>query len=74
MSAIKNTKCPLLRTECDTACMMLLVASKSVVGPINDGEASCAFALLASHVASEEHSGGNYLMQVIGLRGEGEGE
>ena len=74
MSAIEETVCPLLKAKCDTACMMLLTASKSVVGPIDDGEASCAFALLASHAASEEHSGGNYLMKVIGLRGKGDNE
>ena len=74
MSAIRDTKCPLLRAECNTACMMLLTASESVVGPVDDGEASCAFALLASHIASEEHSGGNYLMKVIGLRREGDSE
>lgn len=74
MSAINGTVCPLLKAECDTNCMMLLRASKAVVAPLDVGEASCAFAILASHIASEEHSGGNYIMPVIGLRGEGEGE
>lgn len=74
MSAIEGTVCPLLKAECDTNCMMLLIASEAVVAPRGVGEASCAFATLASHIASEEHSGGNYTMAVIGLRGEGEGE
>jgi len=68
MSVIAGVICPLLRAYCDTDCMMFLTASKAVCAPIDEGEGHCAFAVLASHVASEEHSGGNYLMKTIGIR------
>lgn len=62
--------CPIRNAPCTTDCMLFLVASKAVVEPITVGEGSCAFSILASHVASEEHSGGNYLMKVASVPGE----
>lgn len=52
---------------CHLNCMLLLTSSNAVCGPINEGEANCAIAVLASHIASKEHSGGNYLMKTISL-------
>ena len=52
---------------CHTNCMLLLVSSTEVCGPTNTGDANCALAVLASHISSEEHSGGNYLMNTIRL-------
>lgn len=52
---------------CHLNCMLLLTSSNAVCGPTNEGEASCAIAVLASHIASEDHSGGNWLMKVVSL-------
>lgn len=61
--------CPLVNGYCSIDCMWFLTESTEVRQEISDeGEGHCAIAVLASHVASEEHIGGNYLMKTIGYR------
>lgn len=63
-----QARCPFLGFCVGKDCMLFLTASKVVIGPRDEGEGSCSFAILASHIASEEHSGGNYLMPVVVLK------
>lgn len=59
--------CPLTRQDCNPLCMLLLTSADeyTVSGRTDYGEGQCSFAVLASHVASEKHVGGNYLMKLI---------
>lgn len=62
--------CPLNRGGvCAPNCMLFLTATDadSMTGPTDRGEGCCAFAVLASHIASEKHYGGNYLMHMAGF-------
>jgi hypothetical protein len=60
--------CPFVKSVCKPDCMMFLsFADADVLNKkIDDGKGSCSIAVLASHAASEQHAGGNYLMNVVG--------
>lgn len=51
--------------RCRPNCMMMLVWTDkfTVVSDTDHGEGMCSFSVLASHVASQKHFGGNYLTQ-----------
>ena len=58
---IEGTCCPLLfGASCRTNCMFYLTKSDAVEGFMSS-YGFCSIAVLASHVASEQHVGGNYL-------------
>lgn len=55
--------------QCRPNCMLLLTAADAdaVEGPADHGDGGCSVAVLASHVASERHYVGNYLIHIIGF-------
>lgn len=71
MTAISNAHCPFPgNTFCDTDCMLLIshVDADMVLQESEDTYTkglSCAFAVLASHVASDKHIGGNWLAKFV---------
>lgn len=76
MTVLLNVRCPFIGgTFCDTDCMLSLanVTDCSVTREreeTNNEGIACAFAVLASHVASETHYGGNWLAKTVSYRGD----
>lgn len=50
---------------CHPGCMLLLAWSEEVQGAVDKGQMHCSIAVLASHMASDRHFGGNYLMRTV---------
>ena len=76
MAILLDVHCPFPgNTFCDTDCMLSLAHVESDTTlrereeTNNDGIA-CAFAVLASHVASTNHCGGNWLAKCVSYRGD----
>ena len=61
---ILESLCPFKLGCCTTSCMLFLehAPTHTVIGN-GDNTGHCAFAVLASHIASTAHQGGNYLMR-----------
>lgn len=78
MALILNSYCPFPgKSYCSTDCMLSLanVDSDTVQREreeTNNQGIACAFAVLASHVASEDHYGGNWLAKVASWEGDAE--
>ena len=64
---MKTVICPLLGQPCIRECMWLLSHGPSDVtfSEPKERRTACAIAVLASHVASENHHGGNFLMKTV---------
>lgn len=58
--------CPLTKQLCHSDCMLFLIhADADIISqPLDkNGCGSCAISVLSSHIASENHRGGNYLIK-----------
>lgn len=80
MTILLNTRCPFsCNTFCDTDCMLSLAnVSADVVHrereETNNRGVACAVAVLASHVASKTHYGGNWIAKSVSFGGDVERE
>ena len=78
MTMLLNCRCPFPGgTFCDTDCMLSLahVESSTVTREreeTNNKGISCSIAVLASHVASDNHCGGNWLVKAVTYGGDGD--
>ena len=76
MALILNSYCPFPgKSYCSTDCMLLLkhVDADTVQREreeTNNQGIACAIAVLASHIASENHRGGNWLAKVASWEGD----
>ena len=60
--------CPFMPDgKCHANCMLLLkyVDAGTVEANIMEGEGCCSLAVMASHISSEKHYGGNYLVKYV---------
>lgn len=60
--------CPFSYQPCHPDCMLFLKhvdADTITESPSSDGEGLCSIAALSSHLTSENHTGGNYLANLI---------
>ena len=64
---VKTVICPLTWQPCVRECMWLLEHAPSDVtlSEPKERRIACAIAVFASHVASETHHGGNFLMKTV---------
>ena len=63
--------CPFDGEACSPNCMMFLTFAEANVverESETEGEGACSVAVMASHTASENHYGGNYLVKSLGFR------
>lgn len=77
MSAVCGARCPWTEDwHCHTNCMLFVTAADAdmVSGSTIEGEGHCAIAIAASHIASEKHYGGNYLVKTVAYNDEAVGE
>lgn len=68
VSAVQGARCPWMDDRrCHTNCMLFVTAvdASTVSGSTIEGEGHCAIAVAASHIASEKHYGGNYLVKTV---------
>lgn len=78
MTILLNTRCPFPdNTFCDTDCMLSLAnVSADVVNrereETNNQGIACAFAVLASHMASKNHYDRNWLAKTVSFGGDAE--
>ena len=75
MSAVQGARCPWMDDgRCHTNCMLFVTAADAdtVSGSTIEGEGHCSIAVAASHIASEKHYGGNYLVKTVAYRFEGD--
>ena len=76
MTMLLNCHCPFPgNTFCDTDCMLSLAHVESATvtrerEETNNKGISCAIAVLASHVASDTHCGGNWLVKAVTYEGD----
>ena len=77
MSAVQGARCPWMDDgRCHTNCMLFVTAvdADTVSGSTIEGEGHCSIAIAASHIASEKHYGGNYLVKTVAYDDEVVGE
>lgn len=77
MSAVCGARCPWMDDgRCHTNCMLFVTAvdANTVSGSTIEGEGHCSIAVAASHIASEKHYGGNYLVKTVAYNNEVVGE
>lgn len=77
MSGVYGACCPWMGdARCHTNCMLFVTAADAdtVSGSVVEGEGHCAIAIAASHIASEKHYGGNYLVKTVAYNKEAVGE
>ena len=77
MTVLQNARCPFPgNTFCDTDCMLSLAhvddATLCERGETGNEVIACAFAVLASRVASSRHCSGNWLAKCVSHRGDAE--
>lgn len=73
MSEVYGARCPWTEDErCHTNCMLFVTASDADTtgGSVVKGEGHCSIAIAASHIASEKHYGGNYLVKTVSYNDE----
>lgn len=73
MSAVQGARCPWMDDgRCHTNCMLFVTAvdADTVSGSTIEGEGHCSIAIAASHIASEKHYGGNYLVKTVAYNDE----
>lgn len=73
MSAVCGARCPWMDDgRCHTNCMLFVTAADvyTTSGSIVKGEGHCSIAIAASHIASEKHYGGNYLVRTVAYNDE----
>lgn len=73
MTAVSGARCPWMQDgHCHTNCMLFVTAAgaDTTYGCVTKGEGHCSIAIAASHIASETHYGGNYLVKTVGYNDE----
>lgn len=75
MSTVLGARCPWMDDgRCHTNCMLFVTAvnSETISAFTVKGKGHCAIAVAASHISSEKHYGGNYLVKTIAYNDETE--
>lgn len=75
MSTVLGARCPWMDDgRCHTNCMLFVTAvnANTTSGSTVKGEGHCGIAVMASHISSEKHYGGNYLVKTIAYNDEAE--
>ena len=73
MSEVYGARCPWTEDgHCHTNCMLFVTAADAdtIDGSVIKGEGHYSIAIAASHIASEKHYGGNYLVKTVAYNDE----